>query len=314
MKTTRISSELLPVFKTFDSYRTPAFLDIQSKEGDLSLLDDLPALGLSIVGSRHPQRKSLQLIEKTIHELRHTRLIIISGFARGIDSHAHEQALESGLRTIAVLGCGLDIDYPKENLGLRAKILNAGGLIVSPFDRNESPLPKNFHHRNGLIAGFSKAVWVVEAAEVSGTLNTANWAMKMNRQLYATSCFPSDPFYQGNLKLLSQRESDRYPVAESFFGTESLGSTWADLDHPQNLQSSLSFSARTLTKIQKWVLMIQSECGECQVQNLMTYASSQGHTLGSFYLEYEKELEMGYLKQDTSGRVDLQSGAPPPCP
>ncbi len=305
MKVSRISTETLAVFKTFDRYKNPPFLEIQSKEGDLSMLDELPTLGFGVVGSRYPQRKSVELLENSIKELRRSRLIIISGFARGIDSYAHEFAVQSGLRTIALLGCGLDIDYPKENADLRHKIINSGGLVISAFGREEQPLPKNFHHRNGLIAGFSNAVWVVEAAEVSGTLNTANWAMKMNRNLYATSCFPTDPFYQGNVKLLSQKRSDRYPVAEAYFGTESLNSTWSYIgvkDH--SAQRSFEISKKAQTKIQKWILLIQSECGECQIQNLMNYAASQGHTLGKFYLEYEKELEMGYIKQDSQGRVD----------
>lgn len=304
MKLLRVPSHQLSAFKTFDRYRTPEYLDIQSKDGDLSWLDELPACGLAVVGTRHPQKRSIELVEKTITELKHTRLIVISGFARGIDSFAHEAAIQNGLRTVAFLGCGIHQTYPKENQVLRRKIIEAGGAMISQFGEDDPPLARNFHNRNGLIAGFAKATWVVEAAAVSGTLNTATWAQRFNRDLYATSCFPSDHFYQGNVKLLSEKETNKYPVARSFFHAGSLAATWSDLGEAGFVQTCLPFQQEAKTEIQRWVLALKDECGECSVQNLMNYASKQGYTLGRFYLQYEKELEAGYLRQDSSGRVD----------
>ena len=301
----KISTDTLSVFKTFDYFKVPPHLTVQSLDGDHSMLGDLPTIGLSIVGSRSPQRRSLELLERTIQELRHTRLIIVSGFARGIDSRAHELAVQYGLRTVALLGCGIERDYPKENAALRESILRSGGLIISQFEDEAPPLARNFHDRNGLIAGFSKATWVVEAAEVSGTLNTANWAMKLNRDLYATSCFPDDHYYQGNVKLLSQRDSLRYPVADLFFNSGSLGKSWPDLEEPESTQGSLSLHAEPKSEIQKWVYELKQSNGECQIQTLMNYASKQGYTLGKFYHLFEAEVESGLLSHDSSGRVDL---------
>jgi DNA processing protein len=302
----RISSKDLPVFETFDGYRMPEFLDVQSLSGDSSLLDDLPDLGLAVVGTRHPQKRSLDFLSSVMQELRGSNLIIISGLARGIDAAAHTLALENGLRTIAILGCGIDIDYPKENQSLRTQILKAGGLILSPFETHFTPIPRNFIERNGLIAGFSKATWVVEAAAVSGTLNTAAWATRFNRGLYATSCFPNDPFFEGNEKLLSQRRTDRYPIAESFFGAHSLGSTWPDLERRSQAQSLLPLRYRNLGKLERWVLELITLHGECHSQALLMEAHQNGLSPGQFYLKLESEIASGNLTRDELGRIRLK--------
>lgn len=208
-------------------------IQIETLNPEWDLLKSLPDSGFAIVGTRYPQRKSFEFLEKTIHDLRDTGLIIVSGFARGIDSRAHELAVDSGLKTLAILGCGLNIDYPRENRHLRKKILDHGGWILSPFEADAPALPHHFLNRNQLIAHFSKAVWVVEAASISGSLNTANHAFHLNRDLYATPCFPDDTFYEGNQKLLSQKETDKYPIADPFFGVHSLLKTWERLSLPE---------------------------------------------------------------------------------
>lgn len=278
-------------------------LDIESLDGDLSLLDQLPESGFAVIGSRSPQRRSFQLLEQTMKELKGSGLIIISGLARGIDSKAHELALENGLKTIAVLGNGINIDYPFENRLLRKKIVEAGGLIVSQFEKDLAPLKSNFVNRNQLIAGFSKAVWVVEAAAISGTLNTAKHALTFNREIYATPCFPNDPFFEGNQKLLSENRPDRYPKANAIFSAQNLSPQWPHLS--SNQQADL-FSSISLSTIQRWVAEIKSEFGMCPVQTLMNHAYTHGLTLGKFYLEYEKEIELGLIQQDQEGCVHLK--------
>jgi DNA protecting protein DprA len=305
MKRIKISTDLLSVFKTFTAKPIPPELTVESRSGDVSMLDELPNLGLAIVGSRFPQRRSIDLLEEALYELRNTDLIIISGFARGIDAKAHELAIEFGLRTIAILGSGIDTTYPRENLKLRHRILETGGLVISQFADDAKPLGFQFIHRNSLIAGFSKATWVVEAAEVSGTLNTAKWATDFNRDLYATSCFPKDHFYQGNVKLLNQKQTDRYAVAQAFFNVQSLSSSWSKLgENKSDAQEIFDFIPEA--KIQKWVLELQALTnGECKVQALMNHASQQGLTLGRFYQLFEAEVAAGLLKHDTSGRVEI---------
>ncbi len=284
----------------------PLFLDVESggtEQETLDLIDQLPESGLSIVGSRYPQRRSVELMEREIKQLRGQNLIVISGFARGIDSRAHELALEVGLKTIAILGCGIKTAYPRENQRLKAKILDAGGLVISEFDRDCPAYAGNFLYRNRLIASFSKATWVVEAAAISGTLNTAKWAMQLDRDLYATSHFPGDLHYQGNEKLLSERNTHRHPLARSFFGVHSLAATWTGLDGIRNSQATLPLNPKT--KLQRWVLEMAEENGSCHIQALMNFAYEQGKTPGSFYLEFEKEVREGYLAHHPDGRVTL---------
>jgi DNA protecting protein DprA len=305
MKLTQIPATTLPVFSTFGRFRIPKQINVQSRDGDVSMLEALPSQGFAIVGSRLPQRRSIELLTEVMGDLKNSGLIIVSGFARGIDSKAHELAIESGLRTIAILGCGIARDYPKENSRLRSEIIESGGLVISQFDEHAEPLAQNFYNRNGTIAGFSKAVWVVEAAEVSGTLNTAKWASDLNRDLYATSCFPTDPHYQGNVKLLSQKDPIRYPVAQSLFNAESLAATWSELGDARLGQGRLPFSATPKSELQRWVLELQSLAGECHVQALMDLASAKGYTLGNFYHLFEAEVDSGKLVEDSTGRVQL---------
>jgi DNA protecting protein DprA len=304
MNVLRTQAASLGVFKTFDGYRTPEFLDIQTQSMSLGLLEDLPNLGLAIVGTRHPQKRSLDLLEKTFQKLRGSRLIIISGFARGVDSAAHELALKHGIPTIAILGCGIDIDYPRENRRLRHEILDAGGMILSPFERGSPPLPHAFHHRNGMIAGFSKAVWVVEAAAVSGTLNTASWAQKFNRDLYATSCFPDDPFFQGNQKILSQVQTDRYPVGSPFFGLQSLALTWPELQGNSDIQTELALRSKPRSRLQNLILSIQSEYGMCNARTLLQIDMESGTSPGDHFRELQIEMEAHRIRERADGTLE----------
>lgn len=277
------------------------------------MLDDLPDLGLAIVGTRHPQSRSLAILEGVLRDLQGSGLIILSGFARGIDSAAHALALKNGLRTIAILGAGIDIDYPRENRRLRREILEAGGLLISPYPAGTAPIARNFIERNALIAGFAKAVWVVEAAAVSGTLNTASWAAKFNRALYATSCFPGDPFFEGNEKLLGQKRTESYPVAEVLFGAHSLGSTWTALG-AAGTTPELPFrdprARRDLTTLQRRVLEIRHAHGECHTQALLLQILSQpeaGMTSpGELLLRLEEEIRKGLITRDASGRLEAE--------
>jgi DNA protecting protein DprA len=305
MNVLRMATSTLGVFRTFDGYRTPEFLDIQTQTKTPGLLEDLPNLGLAIVGTRHPQKRSLSLLERTMEELRGSGLIILSGFARGIDSAAHELAIKNGLRTIAILGCGIDVDYPRENRRLREEILASGGMVLSPFECGSPPLPHAFHHRNGLIAGFSRAVWVVEAAAVSGTLNTANWAQKFNRDLYATSCFPEDPFFQGNQKILSQSDTDRYPVAHPFFGPESLCASWPGLRQAARPhQGLLGLGNKVRSRLQNLILSLQSSTGICHATTLLQVDLENGKSPSEHFQELSDEIREQRVRENPDGTLE----------
>ena len=139
---------------------------------------------IAIVGSRKPTHYGISVTEKISQELACMGFTIVSGMARGIDSIAHRGALQSGGRTIAVLGSGLDIPYPPEHKSLFERITESG-CVISEFPPGTLPLKENFPRRNRLISGLSTGVLVVEAERKSGTLITAGYALEQNREIFA---------------------------------------------------------------------------------------------------------------------------------
>jgi DNA processing protein len=128
---------------------------------------------------------------------------VVSGAARGIDSAAHEGALEAGGYTVAVLGCGVDVVYPPENGRLLAMIAEQGA-IVSEYWPGGVPLPHHFPVRNRIISGLCRGVAVVEAAEKSGSLITADWALEQGRDVFAVPGSIFSAASAGTNKLLKQ--------------------------------------------------------------------------------------------------------------
>jgi len=147
-------------------------------------LVDGDALAVAIVGSRRATPYGLDVAETLAADLAARGVTVVSGLARGIDSAAHRGALRVGGRTIAVLGSGVDVVYPPENRRLADEIVERGALL-SQFAPGTPPLPYNFPTRNGVIAGLSLAVVVVEAAERSGSLITARLAAELGREVLA---------------------------------------------------------------------------------------------------------------------------------
>lgn len=129
---------------------------------------------------------------------------VISGLARGIDGTGQRGALLGKGLTFAVLGCGVDICYPKEHLGLYRDILGNGGGILSEFPPSSPPLPQNFPRRNRIISGLSDFVLVIEAREKSGSLITADMALEQGRDVYALPGPVSSGLSQGCNSLIRQ--------------------------------------------------------------------------------------------------------------
>jgi len=168
--------------------------------GSLEALHD--RLPLAIVGTRRASRKSVDICARLSTDLVHAGCAVVSGGALGIDSAAHWGTLHAGGSTVAILGCGLDINYPIENASLRAKIAESGGAVVSEYPFGTAPAAKNFPIRNRLISGMSAGVIVIEAGEKSGSLITANCAAEQGRDVFAV---PGDAFgstYTGGNKLI----------------------------------------------------------------------------------------------------------------
>jgi DNA processing protein len=147
-------------------------------------LDALEHPLVAVVGTRRPTFYGLQMAEGLGRDLGERGVSVVSGLARGIDSAAHRGCAEANGRTIAVLGCGIDIIYPKENRQLTAKILEHG-LLLTEFVPGTSPAPQNFPVRNRIISGLALGTLIVEASEYSGSLITARLAMEQNREVFA---------------------------------------------------------------------------------------------------------------------------------
>lgn len=139
---------------------------------------------VALVGSRAASPEGLKAARRLAREGAGMGLTIVSGLAKGVDARAHQGALEAGGRTLAVLGCGLDWVYPRENAALYASIAETGALI-SEFPPETKPLPVYFPRRNRVIAGLSLAVVVVEAGQRSGALITARLGLELNREVLA---------------------------------------------------------------------------------------------------------------------------------
>jgi DNA processing protein len=161
-----------------DIYDPPALLYVR---GELKPEDEF---AVSIVGSRKTTPYGRWFTEKVSQELARYGVTIVSGMARGIDSLAHWGAVSGGGRTIAVLGCGVDVIYPSENRNLFAKIIDHGA-ILSEFPIGSPPEGGHFPRRNRIISGLSIGVVVIQAGEKSGSLITANYALEQGREVFA---------------------------------------------------------------------------------------------------------------------------------
>jgi len=154
----------------------------------LYVLGDVKALSefaVAIVGTRRPTAYGSSVAGRLARELAERRLVIVSGLARGIDSASHRGALEAKGKTVAVLGSGLDVIYPRENKRLVEEIVGSGGTMISEFPPGTPPAPENFPIRNRIISGLTLGTVIVEAAEYSGSLITARLALEQNREVFA---------------------------------------------------------------------------------------------------------------------------------
>ncbi|MDR1150018.1 MAG: DNA-processing protein DprA [Clostridiales bacterium] len=158
---------------------------------------------VAIIGSRKYSEYGAKITRNLSYDLSKNKLIIVSGMARGIDSIAHESAVEANSDTIAVLGCGVDICYPPENFKLRDKIIN-NGCIISEFALGTKPLVGNFPIRNRIISGLSKGVIVTEASNKSGTMITVAHALEQGREVMAVPGEVTSGFSIGTNYLIKQ--------------------------------------------------------------------------------------------------------------
>jgi DNA processing protein len=159
------------------------------------------ALAIAIVGSRRATPYGIAMAERLASDLAARGVTIVSGLARGIDTAAHQSALAAGGRTLAVLGCGVDVVYPPEN-GPLSRAIESNGAIVSQFPPGMPALAGHFPARNRTLAGLALGVVVVEAAERSGALITAGFAGDLGRETFAVPGRITSPTSVGTHRLI----------------------------------------------------------------------------------------------------------------
>jgi DNA processing protein len=206
-----------PMLRRRDSAYPPLLRELHDPPPQLFLrsgpADVLHEPAVAIVGARSCSSYGTQVARMLGRELAGSGVIVVSGLARGIDGEAHRGALEAGGRTVAVLGCGIDRDYPARHSEL-ARRIEARGAIVSEYPPGTEPAPWRFPARNRIVAGLCRATVVVEARARSGALITADFALELGREVFAVpgeitaglSAGTNDLLRQGATPLLAARD------------------------------------------------------------------------------------------------------------
>ena len=169
-------------------------------KGSLDELDFNYAL--AVVGSRNASIQAKIALDKILSGFEGTNVIIVSGLAYGIDTQAHLSALKNNLKTIAVVGCGLDIIYPSSNKKLFYDIVNGNGAVLSEYPLKTRPMAQNFPQRNRIVTGLAKGTLVGEARLKSGAMISANLTLEYNRELMCIPGNITNPNTQGIYHLI----------------------------------------------------------------------------------------------------------------
>ncbi len=174
-------------------------------KGEMSLIKSLNhEKALAIVGTRRITTYGKNVTEMFAANLAESGLIIVSGLALGVDGLAHSACLKSGGKTIAVLGNGVDICYPRENKKIYDEILKSGGAIISEMHLGENPTAGTFPARNRIVAGISDGILVTEGAQDSGSLITANFGLEFGRKVFAVPGPVTSSLSAAPLKLIEK--------------------------------------------------------------------------------------------------------------
>lgn len=171
------------------------------------------SLAVAVVGTRRPTRYGLEATRRIVAGLAASGVTVVSGLALGIDAAAHEAALDSGGRTLAVLGSGVDVIYPVRHQGLAARVVENGALL-SEYPLGTRPDARNFPPRNRIISGMCHGVLVVEAGDRSGALITVQFALEQGRDTYAVPGGIFWPMSRGTNRLIQRGEAKLVTCAE----------------------------------------------------------------------------------------------------
>lgn len=179
--------------------------------GDINLINNKNIIG--IIGTRNNSVYGKDMCQKIVKECKEYNCVIISGLALGIDVIAHKQALDENIKTIAVLGSGIDYCYPKDNQMIYQKIKN-NGLVISEYPNILIPRKNNFLIRNRLIAALANQLVVIEAAYKSGTMNTVTYALEYGKDV---GCVPTLATHNSGCNYLIKQGAKLIECAKDIF-------------------------------------------------------------------------------------------------
>lgn len=189
------------------------------------LIEEEP-IKIGIVGARRCSSYGKNVAEYFARKLAEHNVVIISGMARGIDTAAHKGAIKGGGQTAAILGCGVNICYPPENISVMRDIIN-NGCLISEYPMDATPIAGNFPQRNRIISGLSDGLLIVEATERSGSLITADSALEQGKDVFAVPGKIFDPLSDGTNRLIkmgAKPVSDVEDILEEYIDTKKKGS------------------------------------------------------------------------------------------
>ncbi len=273
-------------------FNPPAVLFV---EGNEKVFENL--LPLTIVGTRNPSRYGQKAAHDISYDLAKAGFTLISGFAQGVDSFVHRAALEAYGETIAVLGCGIDIVYPRANGDIR-ELITQNGALVSEFLPGTQPVGKNFPLRNRILSGLSLGVFVVEAPLRSGALITADSAIEQGRDVFCLP--PADIFDKSYLGVVKYLRDGAIPVfghldiVYEYYTTFShkLSSNIPQEEYVSITEDSSVFSQKKIKK----------------EQNILTELENKKDTVDITYvgLSYEQEKIVDFLRKSPRHIDDIE--------
>jgi DNA processing protein len=260
---------------------------------------------IAVVGARTASDAGRRMAQRLGLELAAKGFAVVSGLARGIDSEAHQGALDARGRTVAVMGCGIDVIYPPENRKLAEAIVAGGGGILSELPVGSPPIAENFPTRNRLISGLCLGVVIVEAAEKSGSLITARMALEQDRQVFAVPGSPltgrtrgSDRLLKEGARLVDCVEDVLEELAPQLGVVEA---SRVDSDAPSSLSNEMPTSASTESELDASKVVLNQLKGseKLHVDSIIEDTGLNAQTVLKLLLE----LELGGLVKQHPGKL-----------
>jgi len=222
-------------------------------KGDLLPQDER---SVAVVGTRKASAYGREVAAALAGDLARSGVTVVSGLARDIDGIAHDASLNAGGRTIAILGSGLDIMYPREHEGLAERVAESGAL-VSEFPLGTRPSPENFPRRNRIISGMSLGTLVVEASDRSGALITSSLALEQNREVFAVPGNIFDPHCRATNNLIKRSGAKLVTHVEDILEELNLTAVERQLEMPIHIDEITRTNGLRVTEVSGALTMLE---------------------------------------------------------